>query len=150
MANRVKIDKTTIHVGDIIGVHQKIKEGEKERIQVFKGLVIAIKGSGTGKSFTVRRLAAGNIGVERIWPIQCPSITKIEVKRRGKVRRAKLYYLRDKLGREATRIETKKNNKSVKPVKSINKKSKSKTAKDEKKKPRKPRRKSSPKVSSKK
>jgi large subunit ribosomal protein L19 len=134
MANRIKILETTIHTGDIVGVHQKIKEGEKERIQVFKGAVISIKGRETGKSFTVRRIASGGVGVERIWPVICPSLTKIKVIRRGKVRRAKLYYLREKLGREATRIKTKKE----------------KARRDEKKKPGKPRRKSSPKTSAKK
>ena len=126
MANRVKIGETTIHVGDIIGVHQKIIEGDKERIQVFKGAVIAIKGKGTGKSFIVRRLAAGAIGVERIWPVICPSIIKIEIKRRGKVKRAKLYYLRGKIGKEATRIESKKEKtpKDTKKAKTAKKKTK--------------------------
>jgi large subunit ribosomal protein L19 len=137
MANRVKIGKTTIHVGDIIAVHQKIKEEDKERIQVFKGVVIVIKGKGTGKSLTVRRIAAGGVGVERIWSVICPSILKIKVIRRGKVRRAKLYYLRKKLGKEATRIKTKKE-KAVEA---------SKVKKNEKKKPGQSRRKSGSKVS---
>ena len=134
MANRVKIKETSIHIGDTVQVHQKIKEGDKERIQVFEGIVIAIKGSGTGKSFTVRRIASGGIGVERIWPVICPSIVKIVAKKKGKVRRAKLYYLRKRVGRQAIRV------KSIKTKKE---------AKNEEKKPRKPRRKSSPKVSKK-
>jgi len=134
MANRIKIGKTTIHIGDIIGVHQKIKEGEKERVQVFKGAVIAIRGAGLGKNFIVRRIASGGIGVERIWPVFCPSIIKVSIIRRGKARRAKLYYLREKVGREATRIKTKREISKVPEVR------------DEKKKSRKSRRKSSPKA----
>lgn len=121
MANKTKVLETTIHVGDIVAVHQKINEGDKERIQVFKGAVIAIKGSGSGKSFTVRRIASANIGVERIWPVLCPTLQKIELIRRGKVRRAKLYYLRKKVGKQAVRIKTKRDVKSVKAIKSKSK-----------------------------
>ena len=85
-------------IGDTVDVHVKLKEGEKERIQVFTGTVIARKGHGTRESFTVRRLVAGE-GVERTFPIHSPSIADIQVSRRGKVRRAKLYYLRDKVGK---------------------------------------------------
>jgi len=88
--------------GDSVDVHVKIVEGEKERIQIFSGIVIAIKGHGTNESFTVRRLV-GNEGVERVWPLHTPSIDKIELKKSGKVRRAKLYYLRDRVGK-ATRV----------------------------------------------
>lgn len=109
MANKTEVLGTTIHVGDIVAVFQKIKEDEKERTQVFKGAVIAIKGMGSGKSFTVRRIASGNVGVERIWPVLCPSLEKIKVVRLGKVRRAKLYYLRKKVGKQAVRIKTKTN-----------------------------------------
>jgi len=146
MANRAKILGTMTHVGDIVAVSQKIKEEGRERIQVFKGAVIAIKGKGTGKSFAVRRIGAGGVGVERIWPIICPSITKVQIIRRGKVKRAKLYYLRKKVGRQAVRIKTryktKKESKETKTARKVKKV-------DEKKKPGKLRRKSSPKVSSK-
>lgn len=85
-------------------VFQKILEGDKERIQIFEGIVIAIKGSSDNLMFTVRKIAAGGIGVERIFPAQSPWITKIEVKKKGNVRRAKLYYLRAKTRREAQEI----------------------------------------------
>jgi len=88
-------------VGDTVRVAVKIKEGNKERIQNFEGVVIAIKGRGTGKTFTVRKIGANNIGVERIFPLYSESIAGIEVVRKGKVRRAKLYYLRGKTGKQA-------------------------------------------------
>ncbi len=87
-------------VGDTVRVHVKVKERNKERIQVFEGVVIRIKGSGTGKTFTVRKESYG-VGIERIFPFACPSIDKIEVTKRGKVRRAKLYYLRERRGKAA-------------------------------------------------
>lgn len=86
-------------VGDTVRVHQKIVEGNKERIQVFSGVVIAIKNKGASKTFTVRRISY-DVGVERIFPLYSPRIARIEVARRGKVRRAKLYYLREKLGKQ--------------------------------------------------
>ncbi|MGQ9678279.1 MAG: 50S ribosomal protein L19 [bacterium] len=86
--------------GDMVDVHIRIKEGEKERIQVFRGTVIAVRGKGAGKTFTVRRVSRG-VGIERIFPVNAPVIAKIEVRRKSKVRRAKLYYLRGKSGREA-------------------------------------------------
>jgi len=85
--------------GDTVRVHVKVKEGDKERIQVYEGIVISIRGSGVGKTFTVRRVASGGIGVERIFPLYVPTIDKIEVVKRGRVRRAKLYYLRDVKGK---------------------------------------------------
>ena len=85
-------------IGDTIDVHTKILEGDKERIQVFSGVVIARNGSGTREMFTVRRIVAGQ-GVERKFPVNSPRIAKIEVKRSGKVRRAKLYYLRERSGK---------------------------------------------------
>lgn len=85
-------------VGDSVDVHLKIKEGDKQRIQVFNGVVIARKGGGTGETFTVRRIV-GKEGVERIFLLHAPSISKVEVVRSGKVRRAKLYYLRDRVGK---------------------------------------------------
>ncbi|WP_456401889.1 50S ribosomal protein L19 [Persephonella sp.] len=87
-------------VGDTVRVHVKVKERNKERIQVFEGVVIRIKGSGTGKTFTVRKESYG-VGIERIFPVACPSIEKVELTKRGKVRRAKLYYLRERRGKAA-------------------------------------------------
>jgi large subunit ribosomal protein L19 len=86
--------------GDTVRVHIKVVEAQKERIQVFEGTVIKTRGSGTGKTFTVRKISGG-LGVERIFPYHSPSITKLEVVRRGKVRRSKLYYLRQRKGRAA-------------------------------------------------
>jgi len=91
--------------GDTIRVHYKIIEGDKARIQPYEGIVIARKGSGASKSFTVRRIGADNIAVERIFPLFSPNIEKIELVKTGDVRRAKLYYLREKKGREAMRIK---------------------------------------------
>lgn len=98
--SHLRADLPDVRPGDTVRVHQKIKEGGKERISVFEGLVIARKhGSEPGATFTVRRVVDG-IGVERIFPIHSPTIAKIEVARRSKVRRAKLYYIRDKASRE--------------------------------------------------
>jgi large subunit ribosomal protein L19 len=95
----------SIASGDTVRVHQEILEGGKKRVQVFEGIVIAIKNRGAGKSFTVRKIGANSIGVEKIFPVQLPSIKKIEVKRQGSVRRSKLYYLRDQVGKAATRVK---------------------------------------------
>lgn len=105
--------------GDTVAVHYKIKEGDRERIQIFEGVVIAKKGGGVGETFTVRKISYG-IGVERIFPLHSPLIEKVEVKRLGKVRRAKLYYLRG-LSRKAARIKERTkpdsfNKKEKKPV----------------------------------
>jgi len=89
--------------GDTLKVSYKIIEGEKTRVQQYQGICIARDGSGTGATFTVRKIASGNIGVEQIFPLHSPLITNIEVLRRGRVRRAKLYFLRHKIGK-ATRI----------------------------------------------
>ena len=96
----MKTEVPVINVGDTIRVHVKIVEGDTERIQQFQGTVIARRGSGIEETFTVRRVQAGQ-GVERVFPINSPRIDKIEVIRRGAVRRAKLYYLRNKIGRDA-------------------------------------------------
>lgn len=87
-------------IGDTVKVHHKIVEGTRERIQVFNGIVISIKGTGVSKNFTVRRIAF-NEGMEKIFPMNSPRIEKIEVMKKGKVRRAKLYYLRKKVGKQA-------------------------------------------------
>ncbi|NMB69859.1 50S ribosomal protein L19 [candidate division WWE3 bacterium] len=91
--------------GDTVRVHYKIIEGDKARIQPYEGIVLSRKGSGTSKSFTVRRIGADNVAVERIFPLFSPNIEKIELVKTGDVRRAKLYYLREKKGREAMRIK---------------------------------------------
>jgi large subunit ribosomal protein L19 len=90
-------------IGDTIKVHVRIREGEKERIQIFTGTVIARDGGGSTATFTVRRIAYGE-GVERVFPLHSPSVVQIERARKGRVRRAKLYYLRDRIGK-ATRIK---------------------------------------------
>lgn len=110
MAQYLQYKDTTIAVGDTVKVHQEITEGDKTRIQIFEGLVIAIKNRNNGKSFTVRKIGAGGIGVEKIYPINMPQIKNIEVKRKGSVRRAKLYFLRERLGKAATRIKEKDTN----------------------------------------
>lgn len=92
----------TFEIGDTVDVHQRILEGSKERVQVYTGVVISRRGEGMSEAFTVRRIVQGE-GVERIFPINSPKIAKVEVKRTGRVRRAKLYYLRDRVGK-ATRL----------------------------------------------
>jgi len=101
--NELKENPPAFRVGDAVKVHVKVKEGEKDRIQVFQGMVIAMKGGGPSSMFTVRKISDG-IGVERIFPLHSPIIGKIEVVRRGRVRRAKLYYMRGRKGK-AARIE---------------------------------------------
>lgn len=94
-----------IHIGDTLRVHSKVVEGTKSRIQVFEGILIRIKGRGENRTFTVRKIGASGIGVERTWPLDSKSLVKIDVKKRAsKVRRAKLYYLRSLTGREAVRV----------------------------------------------
>ncbi|MDE3244510.1 MAG: 50S ribosomal protein L19 [Acidobacteriota bacterium] len=94
----VRKDLPKIAPGDTVKVHVKVKEGEKERIQIFQGLVIGIKGGGMRTSFTVRKISSG-VGVERVFPLNSPTVDKLEVVRSGQVRRAKLYFLRAKLGK---------------------------------------------------
>lgn len=96
----LKNDLPSFSVGDTVRVSVKIKEGERERIQAFEGTVIAKKHGGIAETFTVRRVAHG-CGVERVFPIHSPHVEKVEVIRRGKVRRSKLYYLRDRVGKAA-------------------------------------------------
>ena len=95
-----KAEPPVVAIGDTVRVHLKVKEGNRERIQIFEGTVIAKKHGGIEESFTVRRLSYG-VGVEKVFPVHAPSIEKIEVVRHGKVRRAKLYYLRDRVGKAA-------------------------------------------------
>ena len=101
------VEKTTLRrdlppfrVGDTVRVHVKVREGEKERIQVFEGVVIRRRGGSVAETFTVRKMSSG-VGVERIFPVQSPSVAKVEIKSRGFVRRARLYYLRDLRGKKA-------------------------------------------------
>lgn len=107
MAISFTYHEQNVNIGDLVRVHQEIVEGEKKRIQIFEGIVIAIKNRELNKSFTVRKIAANNIGVEKIFPVAMPSIKKIEVKRQGDVRRSKLYYLRDKVGKAASKVKEK-------------------------------------------
>ena len=100
-------DLPDFNSGDTIKVHYKIKEGDKERVQIFEGTVISRRGSGTGATFTVRKISSG-IGVERVFPTHSPNIDKVEKMRSGVVRRAKLYYLRELTGKSA-RIKEKLN-----------------------------------------
>jgi large subunit ribosomal protein L19 len=99
-ASQMKESLDEFRIGDTVKVHFKIVEGKTERIQIFEGLVIAIKNSRIGKTFTVRKNSYG-VGVERIFPLHSPRIGRVEVMRAGKVRRAKLYYVRDKIGKSA-------------------------------------------------
>ncbi len=99
-ADQLKSDAPVIEIGSTVRVHVRIKEGEKERIQVFEGTVIAKNNSGIAETFTVRRVSYG-VGVERVFPVHSPIVAKVETVRRGKVRRAKLYYLRDRVGKAA-------------------------------------------------
>ena len=97
-------DPLVFEIGDTVDVHTRIQEGDKERIQIFGGIVIARRGGGTRENFTVRRIVAGE-GVERTFPVNSPKIAKIEVKRHGKVRRAKLFFLRDRVGKATKLVE---------------------------------------------
>lgn len=96
----LRSDLPPFRVGDAVRVHVRVREGEKERIQVFEGLVIRRRGHGAGETFTVRKIASG-VGVERIFPVQSPLVTKVEIKSRGYVRRSRLYYLRNLSGKKA-------------------------------------------------
>ena len=93
-------DLPPFRVGDAVRVHVRVREGEKERIQIFEGLVIRRRGSGAGETFTVRKISSG-VGVERIFPVQSPLVTKVDIKSRGYVRRSRLYYLRNLTGKKA-------------------------------------------------
>ena len=105
-ARELREKAPVFEVGDTVKVHVKVREGEKERIQVFEGMVIARRGGGVHTSFTVRKISDG-VGVERIFPLHSPILEKVEVVRQGRVRRAKLFYLRELRGK-AARIQEKK------------------------------------------
>ncbi|MCD7742655.1 MAG: 50S ribosomal protein L19 [Ruminococcus sp.] len=96
----MKTEVPEINIGDVVKVHVKIQEGDKSRIQVFEGTVIAKKHGGISETFTVRRVAHG-CGIERVFPVHSPVVEKVEIVRYGRVRRAKLYYLRDRVGKAA-------------------------------------------------
>ena len=97
---QLKENVPVINVGDTVRVHNKIKEGSRERIQIFEGTVIAKNGGGISETFTVRRISYG-VGVEKTFPVHSPNVDKVEIVRVGKVRRAKLYYLRDRVGKSS-------------------------------------------------
>lgn len=107
-----QIGEQLMHIGDTIRVHSQVLEGTKSRIQVFEGILIRLKGRGenrpglfSSKTFSVRRIGAGGVGVERTWPLDSKNIIKIEVKKKAlKIRRSKLYYLRDLTGKQAVRV----------------------------------------------
>ena len=101
---QVRKNVTPFAIGDSVKVHTKVVEGEKERVQIFSGIVIARKGRGIQESFTVRRISYGE-GVERVFPLHSPRIDKVEIEHRGKVRRAKLYYLRKRVGKNAIKVK---------------------------------------------
>ncbi len=105
-------DAVTFAVGDSVRVHTKVVEGDKERIQVFAGVVIGRRGHGLNEMFTVRRISYGE-GVERIFPVHSPRVEKVEVERQGRARRAKLTYLRTRLGKGATRVKEKESRAAV-------------------------------------
>jgi len=103
---QLKSDATKFVVGDTVKVHTRVIEGDKERVQIYTGIVIGRKGTGINANFTVRRVSSG-VGVERVFPLHSPRIAKIEVERKGSVRRAKLNYLRDRKGKSATTVKEK-------------------------------------------
>ena len=96
----MKAEVPNIEIGDTIKIDVNIREGERERIQIFEGTIIARKGSGVSETFTVRRISYG-VGIERVFPVNSPNVAKVELVRTGKVRRSKLYYLRDRVGKAA-------------------------------------------------
>jgi len=105
-AHQVKSDLPPFKVGDGVRVHTKVREGDKERVQIFAGIVIARKGSGIHEAFTVRRISYGE-GVERVFPVNSPNIEKIEIEKESENMKARLYYLRDRLGKAAVAVKAK-------------------------------------------
>lgn len=112
---QLKKDVQSFRVGDTVKVHTRVVEGDKERIQIFQGVVIARKGSSVNANFTVRRISYGE-GVERVFPLHSPKVAKIEVEREGAPRRAKLYYLRGRTGKDALFVKERKSAGSKKGV----------------------------------
>jgi large subunit ribosomal protein L19 len=107
-------DKAEFRVGDTVRVHTRVVEGDKERIQIFSGVVIGRRGRGLNETFTVRRISYGE-GIERVFPLHSPRVDKVEVERKGSVRRAKLTYLRKRLGRGATLVKERDSRPAGKP-----------------------------------
>lgn len=107
MANHFTFNDQVINVGDTVRLHQQIKEGEKSRIQIFEGIIIAVQNELASRTFTIRRMGTNGVGVEKIVPVNVPGLMKIEVKSRGDVRRAKLFYLRQRVGKAASRVKEK-------------------------------------------
>lgn len=105
-ADQLKDDRSNFKVGDGVRVHTRVREGNKERIQVFAGIVIARKGSGIHETFTVRRISFGE-GVERVFPVHSPNIEKVEVDRESVTMRARMYYMRDRIGKAANKVKEK-------------------------------------------
>jgi large subunit ribosomal protein L19 len=101
---QIKKDMSKFNIGDSVKVHTRVKEGDKERVQIFAGVVIARKGRGLNESFTVRRISYGE-GVERVFPVNSPRVEKVQIERAGKVRRSKLFYLRGRQGKEAMSVK---------------------------------------------
>lgn len=100
VSEQLKSEVPELKIGDTVRIHNKIKEGSRERIQMFEGTIIARKGAGISETFTVRRISYG-VGVEKTFPVHSPNVEKVDVIRRGKVRRAKLYYLRGRVGKQS-------------------------------------------------
>lgn len=121
----IKDEYPEFRTGDTVNVHYRVREGDKERIQKFEGLVISRRGSGANQTFMVRKVSAGNIGVERIFPLHSPFIAKIELKKQGDIKRSKLYYLRDRRGK-AARIKEKDQNRDN--VRELNREAEQKAA----------------------
>ncbi|ATC65129.1 50S ribosomal protein L19 [Nibricoccus aquaticus] len=110
-AHQVKNDLPPFKVGDGVRVHTKVREGDKERVQIFAGIVIARKGAGIHEAFTVRRISYGE-GVERVFPVNSPNIEKIEIEKESENMKARLYYLRDRLGKAAVAVKVKRHDRS--------------------------------------
>ncbi len=104
-SEHLKKEVPSFNVGDTVKVHTKVIEGGKERIQAFQGIVLARRGSGINASFTVRKISYGE-GVERVFPLHSPAIDRVEILNEGRVRRAKLYYLRDRIGKSAVKVKS--------------------------------------------
>ena len=104
--DQLRDDRDDFKVGDGVRVHLKVKEGDKTRIQVFPGIVIARKGGGIGETFTVRRIASG-VGVEKVFPVHSPVIEKVEIDRESITMRARMYYMRDRIGKAANQVKEK-------------------------------------------